>query len=134
MKKSELKKMLKPLIKECIHEVLIEDGMLSGVVSEVVKGLGTQVIAESSAPQQHAPPQIDKGMEQNLQQQRMQSLREITKGAYNGVDIFEGTEAMTSYESQAPRKGATDLGDPRDAGVDISSLVGMSSQIWQAIK
>ena len=38
MKRSELKKVLKPLIKECIREVVFEEGVLSGLISEVVKG------------------------------------------------------------------------------------------------
>ena len=50
MKKSELKKVLKPLIKECIQEALVEEGLLSNVISEVVKGLGTtqQVVVEDT--------------------------------------------------------------------------------------
>ena len=47
MNKNELKKVLKPLIKECIKEVMFEDGTLSTVIGEVVKGLGTQTITES---------------------------------------------------------------------------------------
>ena len=48
MKKTELKEIIKPLVKECIQEVLIEEGLLSNVVSEVVKGLGTQSIVEQA--------------------------------------------------------------------------------------
>ena len=38
MNKKELKKALKPLIKECIKELIFEDGTLSTIISEVVKG------------------------------------------------------------------------------------------------
>ena len=38
MKKSELKKILKPLIKECIKEVIFEEGTLSTIISEVMRG------------------------------------------------------------------------------------------------
>ena len=54
MKKSELKTILKPLIKECIKEVIFEDGTLSGIITEVAKGLqGTpqRSMAQESAPQ-----------------------------------------------------------------------------------
>ena len=63
-------------------------------------------------------------------------MESVGKDAYNGVNLFEGTEALTSYETAPKEKkqGAVDLGDPRDSGVDISSLVGDSSAIWQAIK
>ena len=42
MKKQELKKVLKPLIKECIKEVIFEEGVLSGLINEVVTGLSVQ--------------------------------------------------------------------------------------------
>ena len=45
MKRSELKEVLKPLIKECIKEVLFEDGVLSGIIAEVVTGLGAGQVA-----------------------------------------------------------------------------------------
>ena len=38
MKKNELKKILKPLIKECIKEVIFEEGTLSTIITEVVRG------------------------------------------------------------------------------------------------
>ncbi len=51
--------------------------------------------------------------------------------AYNGVDLFEGTEPMSHRQSAA---GSPDLGAPGDAGVDISSILGHSSAIWKAMK
>ena len=43
MKKSELKKVLKPIIKECIQETLFKEGLLSNIISEIMRGLnGTQ--------------------------------------------------------------------------------------------
>ena len=47
MNKTELKKILKPLIKQCIKEVIFEDGTLSNIVSEVTRGLSTQVMTEA---------------------------------------------------------------------------------------
>ena len=43
MKKAEFKK----LIKECIKEAIIEDGVLSTVISEVVRGLNVGQIVEA---------------------------------------------------------------------------------------
>ena len=37
MKKSELKN----IIKECVKEVIFEEGVLSGLITEVIHGLGT---------------------------------------------------------------------------------------------
>ena len=54
MKKNELKKILKPLIKECIKEVIFEEGVLSTVISEVMKGTsGSQRIVETEQPKQN---------------------------------------------------------------------------------
>ena len=41
MNKSDLKKILKPLIKECIREAIFEEGVLSGLITEVAQGLGS---------------------------------------------------------------------------------------------
>lgn len=134
MKKSELKDIIKPIVKECINEVLLEEGLLSGIVSEVAKGMNAQPIVESrtSAPTISSPPPQDNA---KMKETRRRMMEAVSKDAYNGVDLFEGTEAFTSYEaSGGSSKGGPDLGDPRDAGVDISSIMGVSSKIWQAMK
>ena len=138
MNKKDLKKVMKPLIKECINEMLIEEGLLSNVVSEVVAGLNSQVIVE------HNTPQLKTNMAEKTKQSREKVLAHkkkmldaIGKDAFNGVDLFEGTAPMSSYESGAsatPKAGSVDLGNPNDAGVDISSLMGGASQIWKAMK
>lgn len=132
MKKSDLKNVIKPLVKECINEILIEEGLLSNVVSEVVKGMGTQPIVEQRAPTQ---PQV--APERNntkAAEQRQKLMAAINKDAYNGIDLFEGTQPMSNYEAQNPAPGAADLGNPNDSGVDISSLMGVSSKIWEKMK
>ena len=48
--------------------------------------------------------------------------------------MFEDTQPMTGYESAEPKAGAVDLGDPRDPGVDISSIMGGASRMWEAMK
>ena len=128
MKKSELKKVIKPLVKECIQEVLIEEGLLSNVVSEVVKGMSTPIV-ESKQP----PKQIVRQPSNNakLKEQRKKLMGAINKDAYNGVDLFEGT---TPAPAQREQQGSVDLGDPTDAGVDISSIMGASSKIWEKLK
>ena len=129
MKKSELKKVIKPLVKECIQEVLIEEGLLSNVVSEVVKGMSTPIV-ESKQP----PKQIVRQPNNNtkLKEQRRKLMDAINKDAYNGVDLFEGTTPTPAQREQ--QAGSVDLGDPSDAGVDISSIMGVSSKIWEKLK
>ena len=144
MKKSELKQLIKPLIKECIHEALIEEGLLSNVVSEVVKGMGTSPLVE------HAQPQLQE-QEDNfaaevraknaadrskMQQHRKKLMDAIGSDAYNGVNLFEGTQPLTQHQAtdNTQSKGSVDLGDPSDAGVDISSIMGGASRMWDAMK
>ena len=136
MKKSDLKQLIKPLVKECIHEVLLEEGLLSNVVSEVAKGLQGNLVVETTTTR---PIQDDsqiirkKTAETNakLEEHRRRMADSIGREAYNGVNVFEGVEPMQHSE---PRPGSPDLGDPNDAGVDISSLMGDASKIWQAMK
>ncbi len=130
MKKSDLKELIKPLVKECIHEVLLEEGLLSNVVSEVAKGLQPQnMVVESRAPQAQAPAPKPK---QDNTAQRKKLLDAIGKDAYNGVDLFEGTTPAPAQREQ--RAGSVDLGDPSDSGVDISSLMGGATKMWDLMK
>ena len=104
MKKNDLKQLIKPLVKECILEVLIEEGLLSNVVSEVAKGMQGSLMVESAPVRTQDPPV-----------QRLRSNSEAKK------------------KMQEPHSGP-DLGDPEDSGVDISSLMGGASKLWEAMK
>ena len=143
MKKAELKKLIKPVVKECIQEVLIEEGLLTEVVSQVAAGLSrTQLVEKSEKKSDNTLFNEDLQMKrkaqevnEKLQAHRKSLLNSIGADAYNGVDIFEGTQPLresgTAGESHTPSV----LGDnPNDAGVDISSLVGGASKVWKALK
>jgi len=143
MKKSDLKQLIKPLVKECIHEVLIEEGLLSNIVSEVTKGLQQNVIVETKQKPKETLFNEDLRMKRKsnesrtkLQEHRKKLLDAVGQDSYNGVDLFEGTDALTSGgdSSNTPRPPSV-LGDNhRDAGVDISSIIGDASQVWRALK
>ena len=141
MKKSDLKELIKPLVKECIHEVLLEEGLLSNVVAEVAKGMqGNLVVETQQKPSKklfnedhHMKRKADESRTK-MREHRKKLMESIGAEAYNGVDLFENTAPMTAHESAAPKKGAVDLGDPNDGGVDISSLVGGATQLWKAMK
>ena len=142
MKKADLKKLIKPLVKECIHEVLIEEGVLSNVVSEVAKGMQGNIVAETKSKKQderlfNEDLQMKRSQKEGhlkLQEHRKKLLEAVSTDAYNGVDLFEGTEPMSSYEATEQKGGSVDLGSPRDSGVDISSLLGGASQVWEQMK
>ena len=131
MKKSDLKKIIKPLVKECINEVLLEEGLLSGIVSEVAKGMTTAPLVEHTTPSPSPAPQQVREAKKDMEERRRKMREAVSRDAYNGVDLFEGTEPLPT---KAPAQGSVDMGDPRDPGVDISSIMGHSSQIWQAMK
>jgi hypothetical protein len=151
MKKEELKKMLKPIVRECIKESLYESGLLSSIIAEVVQGVvaGNQsVITEAKAPERApAPPRVRTNENKNSQRATEQKRAElhktkknlldsIGKGAYNGVDLFEGTTPLKSGGS--PSGGGTANGpfsgvDPSDSGVDISALTGSLGSVWKKL-
>ena len=118
MKTNELKKVLKPLIKQCIKEVIFEEGVLSGIISEVVKGVDTAPVIREQ--KQVSKPKPTNGLaKKNFEQQRKKMLDAIGKDAYNGVNIFEGTEPISGESnSRSPLANIA----PGDAGVDISQL------------
>jgi hypothetical protein len=143
MKKNELKKLIKPVVKECIHEVLLESGLLTSIVSEVAQGMNQNVIVETEKKQSDTlfnenlqmKKQVQK-TNQQLKQHRKKLMDSIGNEAYNGVNLFEGTEPLTNREatSSGAKPGSVDLGDPSDSGVDISSLIGGATQVWKAMK
>ena len=143
MNKTQLKKLIKPVVKECIQEVLIEEGLLTEVVSQVTAGLAKQSIVENK-PKKRNDKLFNEDLQmkrksreanKKLQEHRRKLLDSIGTDAYNGVDLFEGTEPMRQSGTPGQAHKPSVLGDdPSDAGVDISSIMGNSSKIWQAIK
>lgn len=135
MDKKELKKMLKPLIKECIKEVIFEDGTLSTIISEVMKGTGatSQPIVEAHRPK---PSKVQTRLENDDEAKarvkaRQQKLMEaMGAGAYNGVNLFEGTTPVPA-QSSTQGQGALAGVEAGDSGVDISKLMNKTSAIWQ---
>ncbi len=138
MKKSELKALLKPMIKECVKEVIFEEGVLSNIVSEVAQGLGRPTLVEAKQPVIEEAVDIDKGLRERqaaVAAQKDKLLSAINKEAYGGVDIFEGTDPLTSGGSpgSGPRpQGPLSDTDPRDPGVDISGILGIAGSKWAA--
>ncbi len=140
MKRDDLKQTLKPLIKECIKEVIFDDGVLSGIITEIVKGLDSRIlVTESAAPRQTAVESVDQAEQerqhmvkqarhehrQQMETQR-RTLSESLSGRLNGVDIFEGVNplAKAGQPSSGPTAPSSPLEgvDPEDPGVDISKL------------
>jgi len=146
MNRKELKQALKPLIRESIKEVLFEEGVLSGIVSEVAKGMaGANTIVETRQPQVQRQAQPDQAhlaeqeaarnaaRKTKIQETRRKMQETVGRDAYGGVNLFEGTEALASggtpnepSATSGPLSGVT----PGDSGVDIS---GIFSSNWSKL-
>ena len=139
MKKSEFKTLLKPLIKECIKEVMLEEGVLSSVISEVMRGMGTTPTQQTKAPvaetahNQGTNPQVSI----KLNETKNKMLEAIGKSAYGNVDLFEGTEPLRSggQPGGAPSPTSFPGLSPEDPGVDISNIlpVAKATKIWERL-
>lgn len=144
MKKTQLKQLIKPLVKECIHEVLLEEGLLTEVVAQVAAGMPRQQLVEAASapvPKQTKSTFVKQRTQKvaeakvKLQEHRRRMMDAIGNEAFNGVDLFEGTEPIRQSGNINETHRPSVLGDdPTDAGVDISSILGGSGQIWKAMK
>lgn len=120
MKKSELKEIIKPMVLECIRESLYEDGILSKVIGEVVKGVQQPMItAERVEQTPRLKEHKKKDAAKELSEAKNKMLKAIGKDSYNGVNVFEGTAPMQSSDKSY---GALKDSDPGDPGVDISKI------------
>ena len=120
MKKSELKN----IIKECVKEVIFEEGVLSGIITEVAQGLqGASIVQESSTRQ-------DRNISRQMSDAKKEVLSAIGNNGYDEAKkrfsnpaLFEGTRPTPSGDS----KGALAGVDPRDPGVNISNIPGFGN-------
>jgi hypothetical protein len=136
MKKAELKKILKPMIRECIKEVIFEDGTLSSIISEVMRGIGQPIVEQKQQFQPVPKPQYEteEQAKARLEEKKKKMMESIGGDAYNGVNLFEGTTPMSSQPTDDTRGSPLQGVDPKDPGVDISSVMSKSSAIWSKMK
>ena len=134
MKSSELKKVLKPLIKQCIKEVIFEEGVLSGLISEVVSGLSAvQPIVETKSQDVFSASGPDRALEKKkrLSKTKKKLSEVIAKEGYNGVNVFENTEPLSSQVGAAAAPSSPLSGyAPTDAGINIDGLFSVAGKNW----
>tara|TARA_R110000824_G_scaffold130455_7_gene292390 strand:+ start:279 stop:692 length:414 start_codon:yes stop_codon:yes gene_type:complete len=136
MKRSELKKVLKPLIKECIREVVFEEGVLSGLISEVVKGTAVSQAQPLQTKNENLIIEQQEAREEykeKIRETKKKMLDAIGGDEFNGVNLFEGTDPLNSAgPAGSPPSPASPLSNymPEDSGVDISSLL---SSKWKSL-
>jgi len=135
MKKSQLKRVIKPIVEECINEVLLEKGLLSSIISEVVKGIQP---LQQSPVQQRPVMQENKLMQQQrqeLQEQKYEMMKEqkrkLLDAAGFGVDVFSGTEPIEeAADPSNGQAGALSGVAPSDPGVDIAGIMAVANRDW----
>jgi hypothetical protein len=121
MKKSELKQMLKPLIKECIKEVIFEEGILSGLITEVAQGLGNIQLQAPVATPKLSSQKSERTLEAKNQLNEMKSQLQKATGLHG---IFENTKPIPSGgRGETGKYGALRDKDPSDSGVNIDGLM-----------
>ncbi len=125
----KLKKILKPLIKECIKEAIFEEGVLSTLVAEVATGMGATTIVEETRPE----PRLGRETSKRLQESKRKMREAISSTAYGSVDIFEGTEPLSTSGATPSHSPLANV-DPKDKGVNIDSLVSLFGNKWDALK
>ena len=137
MKKNELKTMLKPLIKECIKECIFEDGVLSGIITEVAQGLSNQKVVvegltvKSSKSNRMSQEEIQR-REAELEAQRQERIKRLNESAgFGKMDLFNGVEAIPPEA----KSGANPLSGfaPNDSGVDITGIMNLANNNWSKL-
>ena len=134
MEKNEIKKILKPLIKTCIKEVLIEEGVLSSLISEVVKGTQHTQYSSNQQNQKQLQQEQKKQRQAQLQEKHklmMEQKKKLLDSVGFGVDVFKDTEPLA--ESQSPAHSALSGVEPGDAGVDISAIMKLGGKSWKTL-
>ena len=129
MKKSELKNM----IKECVKEVIFEEGVLSGIIAEVAQGLqGSAPLRESRlsiVAEASKKPNLLSGQDETRKKVIAAMANDYSdiKNRFSNPALFEGTKPLPSDSSKGALSGIA----PGDAGVDLSSIPGITS--WSKI-
>lgn len=139
MNKTELLNTLRPLVKKLVKETMQEE--LSTVISEIVKQTSSvQIVEQKQQPVINRQLQEERAVEkQKLIEERRKRLEEVTKGAYGGINLFEGTTPAPAPRDTSGTKGAESVAsplagvDPSDSGVDISGLLRMTGG-WKQIR
>ena len=135
MKKSEFKEILKPLIKECIKEVIFEDGVLSGLITEVARGLGSVHPVAATSVRGAPSQQVSKNKNVLEARKQLNEVKTQLTKATGLQGIFEGTTPMGQKSNgNNSQYGALRDKDPSDAGVDISGIMKLAGSAWEQLK
>ncbi len=138
MNQNDLKKMLKPLVKQLVKEAMQEE--LSTVITEIIKQTGGRTVVETKQPVVNEDLRKERQVEkQKALEEKRKLLEEVSKKAYGGINIFEGTTPIAAAGNPEQRINEARAGDPladsdpSDPGVNIDNLLRMTGG-WKQIK
>jgi len=122
MKKSELKN----IIKECVKEVIFEEGVLSGIITEVAKGLQAPRLVQEATKVKNSRSHSVSPNREVLASIAKDNYADA-KNKFQNPELFEGTRPAPSGDGRGPLSGV----DPNDSGEDLNNIPGMSS--WSSL-
>ena len=110
-----------------MKETILTSGILSQVISEVVKGMSPLIVEQEAVPSQQPQSRyseiLQKSEKSKLSETKKTLLDSIGKTSYGGVNVFEGIKETIPDEKSSgspanPMQGIA----PNDPGVDINQL------------
>ena len=123
----QIRTILKPLIKECIKEVLFEEeGILSNVISEVVKGVQTPILESKKSTTTVEDLQDIEENRKKAEEERQRRIKRLNESA--GVNVFEN---MTTEVADSPQGSPLSGVAPGDCGVDIDAIAKIANGKWK---
>jgi hypothetical protein len=125
METSEFKQILRPLIRQTVKEVILDEGLLSGIITEVAKGLQSTSIVERKTK---APSHISEMKEQEYERERQNRIKRLNEASQIG-GAFNGTQEIQGQAQTGPLSGVS----PRDSGVDITAIEKIANGKWKRL-
>lgn len=140
----KIRNMLKPIVKDLVKEVLFsEEGVLSGIIQECVKGLGRDVIIEQNKDlnlRKNKKEEENHKREVNQKIERMKEERNKRIGlmknsgfskVFEGLDPISDSGTTSELNSSLQRASLGNMPNPSDKGVNIEGIISVSSGKWK---
>jgi hypothetical protein len=125
----QIKTILKPLIKECIKEVLFEEpGVLSNIISEVVKGIQTPILESKTQPSTNEDLYEAQQNREKIEEEKQKRIKRLNESA--GINVFEKVHTEVR---EAPQGSPLSGVHPDDAGVDIDAISKIANGKWKRL-
>ncbi len=122
MKTNEFKKILKPLIRQTVKEVILDEGLLSGIITEVARGLQGTLLTEKKKK----IPSHNLEREDERERDRQKRIKRLNEASQVG-NVFNGAQEI----QEKPQSGALSGVSPHDSGVDITEIEKIANGKWK---